>query len=136
MDLSIAIVSWNTRDVLDQCLKSIVEVTRVIDYEVIMVDNASSDGSAQMVREKYPQVKLIENAENHGFARASNQAYAVSTGRHFLLLNPDTVVLDNAPSKLVEFLDKHDGAGAVGPLVLNPDGSLHVLLGQVSDFLE
>ncbi len=124
MDLSIAIVSWNTMGLLDECLRSIFETTSGIEFEVIVVDNASSDGSAEMVKSKYSQVKLIENVENVGFARANNQAYAVSAGRHFLLLNPDTVVRGDTLKKLVGFLDNHDKAGAVGPLVLNDDGSL------------
>lgn len=124
MDLSIAIVSWNTRDLLDGCLKSIFETTFGIEFEVIVVDNASSDGSAETVCGKYPQVRLIENADNVGFAAANNQAYAVSESKFFLLLNPDTVVRGDALKKLAEFLDNHDRAGAVGPLVLNADDSL------------
>ena len=124
MDLSISIVSWNTRDLLDQCLKSVYDNTNGIECEVIVVDNASSDGSAGMVRAKYPLAKLIANTGNVGFAEANNQAYAVSTGRSFLLLNPDTVVRGNVLKTLVEFLDNHDRAGAVGPLVVNDDGSL------------
>ncbi len=136
MDLSIAIVSWNTRDVLDRCLESIFETTHSIEYEVIVVDNASSDGSAEMVRKKYPQVKLIENRDNVGFSTANNQAYAAGGSRHFLLLNPDTLVYERALDGLVRFLDDNPGTGAVGPLVLNKDGSLQVLLGEVSDPLE
>lgn len=124
MDLSIAIVSWNTSDLLDQCLKSVYEMTDGIEFEVIVVDNASSDGSADMVRGRYPRVKLIENTGNVGFARANNQAYAVSSGRHFLLLNPDTICLPNALPMLVDFLDQRPKAGVVGPLILNPDKTL------------
>ncbi len=124
MDLSISIISWNTRDLLDACLASVYETTSGIEFEVIVVDNASSDDSAEMVRSNYPQVRLIENTGNVGFARANNQAYSVCTGRCFLLLNPDTVVFGDALRKLVSFLDNHDRAGAVGPLVQNADGSL------------
>lgn len=124
MDLSISIVSWNTREVLDQCLKSIYENTSGIDFEVIVVDNASSDGSAGMVRDKYPQARLIENADNVGFAVANNQAFEAADSEFFLLLNPDTVVRRDALQDLAAFLDRHDRAGAVGPLVLNADGSL------------
>lgn len=124
MDLSVSIVSWNTRELLDGCLTSIYETTSDIGFEVIVVDNASSDGSAQMVREKHPQVCLLQNAGNVGFARANNQAYQASTGRCFLLLNPDTIALEGAMEGLVGFLDGNDEAGAVGPLVLNSDRSL------------
>jgi N-acetylglucosaminyl-diphospho-decaprenol L-rhamnosyltransferase len=124
MDLSIAVVSWNTRDLLDQCLQSVLHTTEGIQAETIVVDNASTDGSADMVRGAYPQVRLIENAENVGFARANNQAFGASVGRHFVLLNPDTVCLPNALPALVTFLDQHLKAGAVGPLVLNADKTL------------
>lgn len=124
MDLSISIVSWNTKDLLDQCLRSIYDGTRGIKFEIIVVDNASSDDSPHMVLRKYPQVRLIQNDKNVGFAKANNQAYEISCGRHFLLLNPDTIVHDGALKGLVEFLDEHPEVGAVGPLVLNADGSL------------
>jgi GT2 family glycosyltransferase len=124
MDLSISIVSWNTKQLLDECLQSVFKTTNGIEFEVVVVDNISSDGSALMVQEKHPQVRVIENIENVGFAKANNQAYAVSTGRHFLLLNPDTVCHNGALTRLVNFLDSNPQSGAVGPLVLNPDGSL------------
>lgn len=124
MDLSISIVSWNTRDLLDQCLRSVCETTDGIEYEVIVVDNASADGSAEMVRERYPQAGLAANRENVGFVRANNQAFDVANGRHFLLLNPDTICLGDALATLVRFLDSRPDAGAVGPLVLNEDRTL------------
>lgn len=124
MDLSISIVSWNTQDLLDACLKSVYETTTGIEFEVIVVDNASSDESVDMVRRKYAQVNLIVNSENVGFAKANNQAYAASRGRFFLLLNPDTLCSKGALVKLVRFLEAHPGAGAVGPLVVNSDGTL------------
>ncbi len=123
-DLAVSIVSWNTRDVLDACLKSVFETTAGIDFEVIVVDNASSDGSAQMVEDKYPQVKVIRNAENVGFSRANNRALELSSSRYFMLLNPDTVCRRGALLELVRFTDLMPSAGVVGPMVLNPDGSL------------
>ncbi|MCE5314979.1 MAG: glycosyltransferase family 2 protein [Armatimonadota bacterium] len=124
MDLSISIVSWNTCDILRACLKSIVETTRDIDYEIIVVDNASSDGSTAMVRAEFPQVILIENNDNTGFAKANNQAYELCSGRHFLLLNSDTICMDGALPELVRFLDEQPNIGIVGPLVLNADNTL------------
>ncbi|MGI6296558.1 MAG: glycosyltransferase family 2 protein [Armatimonadota bacterium] len=124
MDLSIAIVSWNTRELLDDCLRSIFDTTQGIEYEVIVVDNKSSDDSVDMVRSTYPQVKFIENQDNVGFPKANNQAYQVSSGRHFMLLNPDTICREGSLAGLVRFLDEHSDAGAVGPLVLNPDETL------------
>lgn len=123
MDLSVAIVNWNTRHLLDRCLKSVFETTDGIELEVIVVDNASTDGSAAMVREKWPRVKLIENKENLGFARANNQAYEISSGRHFMMLNPDTVALSN-PAAVVHYLDANGLVGVVGCKCLNPDGSI------------
>ncbi|MDH7602938.1 MAG: glycosyltransferase family 2 protein [Armatimonadota bacterium] len=124
MDLSISIVSWNTRDVLDQCLESVYATVGGTDFEVIVVDNASSDGSADMVSRKYPQATLIRNTENRGFTAANNQALEIAQGRYFLLLNPDTICKPGALVGLVKFLDDNPRCGAVGPMVLNPDGSL------------
>jgi hypothetical protein len=120
-DASIIIVNWNTKGLLESCLKSIFEQTQDIRYEVMVVDNGSSDGSAAMVKGRFPQVILIENAENHGFAAANNQGMAVAQGRYVLLLNSDTIILDNAISKVVHFADSHPEAGVVGCRVLNPD---------------
>src|SRR5688572_1381609 len=99
MNLSIIIVSWNTRELLAQCLSSIQSTTRpetVANLEVFVVDNASSDGSAALVRQHFPWVKLIQSAENLGFARGNNLAIRQSTGRYVLLLNPDTEILQGA----------------------------------------
>jgi GT2 family glycosyltransferase len=124
MDLSISIVSWNTRDLLDQCLKSVFETTHGIEFEVIVVDNASSDGTVEMIRTNYPDVRVIANSGNAGFSRANNQAYEVSRGRRFMLLNPDTVCREDALAGLVRFLDQNPTVGAAGPLVLNANGTL------------
>ncbi len=124
MDLSIAIVSWNTREVLGDCLRSVYETGSGVDFEVIVVDNASSDGSPEMVRESFPQARLVANSENLGFAKANNQAWQVSKGRYFLLLNPDTLCRTGALGALVRFMDCTPEAGALGPLVLNSDETL------------
>lgn len=126
MDLSVIIVSWNTRQILRDCLESVTRQQTSAISEIWVIDNASSDGSAQMVREAFPDVHLIENSENVGFARANNAAIAASTGRYVLLLNSDTVVHPGAFDALVNFLDQHPEAGAAGPLTLNPDGSLQI----------
>jgi GT2 family glycosyltransferase len=124
MHLSIAIVNWNTRELLSNCLESIFSYPPACPYNVIVVDNASSDGSSEMVRQLFPQVCLIDNQENAGFAKATNQAIRVSDSKYVLLLNPDTVVLPDALQELVEFMENNPEAGAVGSRVLNPDGSL------------
>lgn len=111
--VSIVIVSWNTRDILDDCLNSIAAQT-TLSHQVIVVDNASADGTADMVRENHPDVHLIENTENRGFAAANNQGLAVATGQKLLLINPDTVVLDNAIDVMCGWLDDHPDVGCVG----------------------
>jgi len=124
LDVSIVIVNWNTQDILRNCLQSIYEQAGGVHFEVIVIDNASTDGSAEMVRTKFPQVVLIENSENRGFAAANNQGLAIAGGRYVLLLNSDTVVLNSAISKIVSFADAHPEAAVVGCQVLNPDKTL------------
>ena len=122
-DLSVIIVNWNTRDLLADCLRSIHDTVHDLEYEVFVVDNASTDGSVAMVREQFPAVHLIENSENVGFARANNQAIALATGRYVLLLNSDTVALSGSLQTMVAFADSHPRAGLVGARLLNRDGS-------------
>lgn len=124
VDVSVIIVNWNTRDLLAQCLKSVFDTAGDLALELFVVDNASSDGSADMVRERFPQVRLIENSENVGFAKANNQAIRQSRGRYVLLLNPDTEVKPLALEMLVRFMDETPLAGAVGGTLVSPDGSM------------
>ncbi len=124
LDVSVVIVSWNTQDILGDCLESVYEQTRGISFETLVVDNASKDGTADMVKARFPQAILIQNAANGGFAAANNQGIAASQGRYVLLLNPDTVVLDNAIAKTLAFADAHPEAGCVGCRILNADRSL------------
>jgi len=114
MDVSIIIVNWNTRDILRGCLDSIYKQTQGIDFEMTVVDNASSDGSAEMVRQDFPQVTLIANSENLGFAAANNQGMQAAKGRYILLLNPDTIILDGAIQKSIAFADIHPDIGVLG----------------------
>ncbi len=123
MDLSICIVSWNTRDLLRRCIESIGDTIDGLDHEIIVIDNASSDDSAQLIAREFPGVHLIQNSDNRGFARANNQGIAVSRGRHVLLLNSDAVLLPGAAREMVEFLDAHPKVGIVGARLLNADGS-------------
>ena len=124
MDVSIIIVAWNVRELLYNCIKSVYEQTEGISFEVIYVDNASEDGSIEMVRKEFPEVRIIENEENRGFITANNQAIEIAEGRYVLLLNSDTIVLDNAVAKTVAFADQHTDAAVVGCKVLNSDKSL------------
>lgn len=122
IDVSIIIVNWNTRDILRECLASIYLQTEGISYEIIVIDNASSDSSAEMVKREFSQVLLLENQENRGFAAANNQGMKIARGRYFLLLNPDTIVLDRAIPKTVTFAEKNPGVAVVGCQVwLNED---------------
>ena len=100
MDLSIIVVNWNTRDLLRDCLESVEETVRDLSYEVIVVDNASTDGSAAMLRERFPSVRLIENDENRGFGAANNQALRIMKGRYALLLNSDTLLTESSVTEL------------------------------------
>ena len=124
MDLSVCIVSWNTRQDLEQALASLPEAAAGLDYEVIVVDNGSHDGSPALVRQRFPQVQLIGNPGNLGFAAANNQALARSKGDFLLLLNPDTVARGQALHRLVEFMRAHPGCAVAGAKLLNADGSL------------
>ena len=126
LDLSVVIVNWNVRELLRRCLRSVLASQRFsgLAAEVIVVDNASSDGSVEMVRAEFPQVRLMANEENLGFTRANNQGIAASRGRYVLLLNPDTEVIGDALGAMVDYMDVHPDVGALGPMLLNPDGSV------------
>lgn len=121
IDITVSIISYNTKDLLRACLNSIYRNREGIDYGIIVVENNSSDGSADMVRARFPKVKLIINRENVGFARANNQVIKRSKGKYILLLNSDTVVISDAIRKMVDFMDNHPEAGVVGCRKLNPD---------------
>lgn len=122
MDLTIIIVSWNVRALLRRCLQSIPSDSPSV--QVIVVDNASCDGSAEMVRREFPQVHLITNEQNRGFTAANNQGLALSRGRYLLLLNPDTEVLGEALVTMIDYMDHNATVGVLGPQIRYPDGSL------------
>jgi N-acetylglucosaminyl-diphospho-decaprenol L-rhamnosyltransferase len=126
MKLTIVIVSWNTRDDLLRCLDSIDTNPPNCDFEVRVVDNASTDDSVAMVREKFSRVNLYPSPVNMGFGRANNLAVAQSSGEFVLLLNPDTLVQAKALDRLLNYLSSHNDVGAVGPKLLNADGTLQI----------
>jgi hypothetical protein len=122
-DLSVGVVSWNTRDLLRACLESVRCNAGPRRVEVCVVDNASSDGSPAMVRGDFPEARLVANSENVGFARAANQVWQAAQGRYWLLLNPDAVLKPGCLEALVSFMDAHTGAGLATARLEHPDGS-------------
>lgn len=122
MKLSVVIVNYNVKYFLEQCLKSVFISGKDLEMEVFVVDNNSVDGSVEMVREKFPEVKLIANKDNAGFSKANNQAIRLAGGEYVLLLNPDTVVEDNTFSKVVEFMDQTPDAGGLGVKMIDGQG--------------
>lgn len=124
VDLSIVIVSYNTREMLRACMQSLPASLPHHSWDVWVVDNASSDGSADMIASDYPMAHLICNKDNPGFASANNQALKECAGRFLLLLNPDTEAHAGSLSLMIEYLEQHDDVGVVGPMLLNSDGSL------------
>lgn len=122
-NVSVVIVNWNTVGLLHNCLHSLGAASTGDTLEIIVVDNASQDDSAAMVQREFPTVRLIENVDNLGFARANNQGLAISQGRYVLLLNSDTLAQPNSISALVAFMDEHPQAGAVSPRLRRPNGT-------------
>jgi len=126
-ELSIVIINWNVRELLKSCLQSIyhsLDTQQALAIETIVVDNASTDGSVKMVRQDFPQVKLIANSDNPGFTGGNNQGINASRGRNILLLNPDTKILGDALTRMALYMDAHPDIGALGPMLLNSDGSI------------
>ena len=124
MDLSIIIVNWNSKEYLKKCIASILAETHGIEFEIVVIDSASFDGSGEMLQEHYPQVRFIQGQENLGFSRANNLAFRSSTGNHVLFLNPDTELRGPAINLLFDQSHKLQRAGAVGCKLLNSDGSI------------
>ena len=124
MRASIIIVNWNTRELVSQCLASIYAHPPASTFEVVVVDNASSDGSVAMIRDTFPQVTLLVNDDNAGFAGANNRGIRHSRGATVLLLNSDTEVRAGALETLLQFMEANPQAGGAGARLLNPDGSL------------
>jgi GT2 family glycosyltransferase len=126
MKLSIVILCWNDKKVIDGCLKSIYSTTLAIDFEVIVSDNGSSDGSVDFIRRRYPEVRVIENGRNLRFAKGNNVGIRESRGDYILILNPDTIITPGTLDGIVRFADQHPEAAAFGCKVLNADGSYQI----------
>jgi hypothetical protein len=123
MDVSVIIVNWNTKDLLRDCVASIYHHWKHICHEVIVIDNASSDGSSEMLKNEFRNVRLIQNTDNQGFVTANNQGALVAGGRYLLLLNSDTKVLNGEANKIINYMDQHPEVGIAGGKVLNADYS-------------
>lgn len=123
MDVSIIIVNYNTKELLRNCLRSIYDNTRKITFEIFVVDNASSDGSGEMIKKNFPGVTLIANPDNAGFGSANNSAIKYARGKYLFFLNPDTVLLNNAIFLFFDFAEsnKHHKIGAIGTLLMDND---------------
>lgn len=124
VDLSITIVNLNTRDMLRDCLKSIYAATHKISFDVYVVDKTSTDGSADMVRQEFPQAHLMVVPREVFYTVANNTGLRAGQGRYLLSLNPDTIILDGALDQMVDFCDQHPEIGILGPKLLNADGTL------------
>lgn len=126
VDLSVIIVNYNVKEFLQNLLHSLHKAAPNISHEIIVVDNASDDGSVEFIREKFPSVKLIVNQNNLGFSKANNTALKLAQGNYILLINPDAIVSEDTITKMIAFLKEHDDAGLAGCKILNPDGSLQL----------
>jgi GT2 family glycosyltransferase len=124
MDISIVIVTWNSEKFISPCLESIFNSSPNLDFEVLVVDNNSSDNTLPLVKDNFPTVKIIENPENLGYAKANNQGINESKGEYVLLLNPDTQLFPETLRLLFDFMEKNQKAGAVGPQMLNFDQTI------------
>ncbi|MDQ7779151.1 MAG: glycosyltransferase family 2 protein [Planctomycetota bacterium] len=123
MDASVIIVNWNTRDLVLDCIRSVVACKEGCDVEIVVVDNGSTDGSCASIRREFPDVRLIANDCNLGFARAVNMGIRSAAGRHLVLLNSDARLRPGALKGAIAYLDENEHVGAVGAQLLNPDGS-------------
>lgn len=124
LDLSIIILNYRSRGLLKECLRAIRLARPAIAVEVIVVDNASGDGTPVMVRSEFPDVRLIASDRNLGYAGGNNLGLKAATGRNVMIMNPDIIVRDGSLETLVKYLDEHANVGLVGPKLTNPDGSM------------
>jgi len=126
MQISIIINNYKTKGLLKQCLSGIEKYPPSVQYEIIVVDNNSGDGSVELVKERFPKVKLIASKENLGHHKGNNTGIKNSTGKYLLILNTDIAVLDNTLDKMYQFMESHSGVALIGPKLKNPDGSIQM----------
>ncbi len=129
MDLSVIIVNWNTKNLLEDCLSSIFKLTKGVKFEIIVVDNASKDGSPQMVKARFSKVILIKNNNNRGFTKANNQGIKVTKGEYILLLNSDAYLIENSLKKLLEAVKSKNNKAVLAPLLLNENRTIQQSVG-------
>ena len=122
--ISIIIVSWNAKKYLEECLNSILSCPLPYDTEIIVVDNASSDGSPDAVRDEFPGVRLIRNDDNYGFAKANNIGIRASTGDYLFFINSDVVVKAGCFEKMIAYMEGYPDIGVLGPKILSPNGAV------------
>lgn len=127
-DVSVCIVNWNTRALIDRCLSSIYQTKQSVVFDVVVVDNGSQDGSQRLISESYPLVRLIQNTDNRGFGSGNNQAICASTGRYCLLLNSDTLIFDGTLDAMVAFMDRHPQAAVVTGKVFRDVGMPDIVI--------
>ena len=135
MNLSIIILNYKTRGLLKQCLKGIQLFDLNLDYEIIVVDNNSCDGTIEMMKDEFTQIKLIASLVNKGYAGGMNLGIKEAKGKYLLLLNTDIAILDNSIRKLYDFMEAHPKAGLAGPKLLNPDGTTQLSCYRFPSFL-
>ena len=126
IELTISMVNTNNRDLLKACIESVYETTKKVRFEIVVVDNASPDGSVEMVRENFPEVKIVQNDSRRGYGDSHNRALEVSEGEYFLVFNEDMIVLPSALDTMIEVIKKDKTIGALGCRTLRPDGTLSI----------
>jgi N-acetylglucosaminyl-diphospho-decaprenol L-rhamnosyltransferase len=124
MKLSVVIICWNDLKYIPDCIQSIYDSTRSLEFEIIVTDNASTDESVELIRKRFPEVRIVQNGTNIGFGGANNAGVQIAQGEYVFILNPDTIVHEQALEKLIRYADGHPEGGAFGCRVLNADGSL------------
>ncbi len=129
MDISVIVVNYNTKKLTEDCISSVYKLTRGVRFEVIVIDNASKDGSQEYLKKKFPQVTFILNKENLGFARANNQGVKIAKGEYVLFLNSDAYFIENSLAKLVSKAKKIEGIAVLAPTILNVDKTIQQSVG-------
>src|SRR4030081_840569 len=124
MKLSVVIICWNDSKYILDCIQSIYDNKPSLEFEIVVTDNASTDGSVELVRERFPKVRIVQNKTNIGFGGANNAGVQIAQGEYVFILNPDTIIHGQALEKLIRYADAHPEGGAFGCRVLNRDGSL------------